>query len=81
MGEIEFLFLQNRGFKAMKKSDFRMMCEECGSDGIVIYSSVQQSMIGYYCTKCRQIYMFDGYSRLDTFEKDLERLREEYKKS
>lgn len=62
----------------MNKSEFRLKCEECGTDEIVIYSSVQQSMIGYYCTKCRQIYLFDGYEKLDSYTEDLERLRHEY---
>ncbi|WP_075367316.1 hypothetical protein [Desulfosporosinus metallidurans] len=64
----------------MKKSDFHMMCEECGSNDIVIYHSIIKSMIGYYCPECGEIYMFDEYPKLDSHNEDLERLRNEYAK-
>lgn len=65
----------------MKKLDFRLLCEECGNDDIVIYSSIQRSLIGFYCINCEKIFMFDGYQKLDTHDEDLERLRQEYSKS
>lgn len=65
----------------MKKSDFQMICEECCKDEIVIYSSIIRSMIGYYCIICKKLFMFDGYTKLDTYDEDLKRLRQEYSKS
>lgn len=62
----------------MNKLDFLMKCEKCGKDDIVIYSSVITEMIGYFCIKCKQIYMFDKYEKLENYDEDLKRLRHEY---
>lgn len=62
----------------MKKSDFRLLCEECSTDEVIIYSNVQRSLIGYYCINCKKIFMFDEYEKLDSYNEDLRKLREEY---
>ena len=61
----------------MRKQDFKFECK-CGAKAskIIMYSSFKlDEIVGYYCASCENIYIFDGYSKPQTFEKDLVNFR------